>query len=281
MTRPLLRESLLGLQPQLSGGSPVGESVVVAERDRLEANPVAGGEDGGRIAPQIPQERRGAADEVPAAGALQRVDGGQGGGDGDGAGRHGGARGGAARQHQLGRQVAEVGVAGQEAHHVDVVGDGAVALDHLVRREARARCDLAEIGSEALVIADRKAPEPARVVGRVETGEERRQALLKLALRHCQGIVVDHEGAEGWDDLDDTGEGRSPHARGQRQHQRADAAVHPVAELDRQRGIAAGRNLIMVADSRGTHSRMAIRVSAPAFAGAEGLTPPLVWSYYK
>ena len=81
------------------------------------------------------------------------------------------------RQRELVRDVAQVGLPGQESEHVDVIGRRAVALDHLRRREVRARRDIAEIGRDALVVADRQPPGSARGLGR------RASPRISLAMR--------------------------------------------------------------------------------------------------
>ena len=150
--------------------------LVFAQRHRREARPCrrarAAAADAARA---LPQRHRRAPDEMPAARRLHREDAGHRRGDRERAGRNLQARRFAPRQRQLRRQVAQIGQARQEAEHVDVIGDGAVPLDHLRRRETGARRDIVEIGRKRLrrsrPAAARRGPAP-RVVA---------QALHQLA----------------------------------------------------------------------------------------------------
>ncbi len=163
------------------------------QRNRLEPHLVAGRQHRRRITAQVPQGHGRAPDQVPAAGALQRVDGRQRGGDGDGAWRHLGARVLPARQRQLRRQVAHVGVARQEPHHVDVIGRGAVAFGDFVRRQPSAVGDLGHIGRQARIVARRHAPEAACALRCFEAAQQRTQSRLQLRLRKHARVVIDRQ----------------------------------------------------------------------------------------
>ena len=203
-----------GSNRSLPGRASEPASLVFAERDRHEPHLVAGATGSRAARAGGPTARRRAPDEMPAAGALQRVDGRQRGGDRDGACRHGGARVLPPRQHQLVRQVAHVGKARQEAHHVDVIGHGAVALDHPVRRKPgaarRPRRDRARRwrGSRRECASGRPAS-----VGCAQSRQQRRESRFQLALRHRQRVVVDHERAKRRHQLHDAGNGRGLHPR--------------------------------------------------------------------
>ena len=146
----------------------------------------------------------------------------------------------AARQREFGRQVSHVGMARQKAHHVDMVGDRAVRLDHARRRQACAACDLGQIRRDAVMVKQTGMrhcrPEPS---AGAQSRQQRRQPLLQLPVRHHERVVVDRQRPKRGHDLHDPGNGSRRHPLGQCQHQRVHVAVHPVAKLDRERRVAA------------------------------------------
>ncbi len=219
------------------------QRLVLPERHRRERHLVAGGENRGRVAAQIPQRHRRAPQDVPAAGALQRIDHGHGHGDGDGAARHLEARILPARQLELLGQAAEIGQTRQESHHVDVVCCAAVALDDLGDAETHTRSNIGKVETDALVVAHWQAPVPARLFARRDAVDQRSDARLQLGLRQPDRIVVHHQRAEGRHHLDDARHGQVAQFLRQRHHAPAELAVDAIAELNDQRGVAAGQKL--------------------------------------
>ena len=163
---------------------------------------------------------RRAADQMPAARRLQRKDAGHGRRDRERAGWNLQPRRLPPRQRELRRQIAQIGLARQEAEHVDVIGDRAVPLDHLGRRKAgrgrRRRRDRAPGSRRSRPAAATAARPSSRSAGPASA----ERCVPERRRRQHQRIVVHQQRAEGRHALDHAVELRSFRRARQRQHPR-------------------------------------------------------------
>ena len=216
-----------------------------AQRDRPQSYLVAGGEQRARLRPRLPQCNRGASDHMPAAGGFQREDAGHGRCDCERAGRYSQSWSLAPLQRKLGRQVAHIGLARKKTQHVDMIVDAAVALDHLLRREARARRDLLEIRAEGPIVAHGKRPHAARQLAYLQIAHHQFDVRNQRCRRKDQWIVIHHERAEGGHRLDDAHEMLVVDAARQRQNPCAQPPVDAVAKLDGKRRVSRGQHFVL------------------------------------
>ena len=116
--------------------------------DALEGKQIARRQEDRLLAALVEHPERRTADQVPAARALEGIDGRHVHGDGDRRTRHAHARLGAARQVERLLEACDVGQPRHEAQHVDLEGRGEVERDHLFRLLLGALGDLGEVGRE-------------------------------------------------------------------------------------------------------------------------------------
>ena len=140
-------------------------------------------------------------------------------------------------------EPAEIGEARQEADHVDAVDCRRMDLDHLGRRHAVGFRHVLEVAPEFAAIDHRHAPAPA-------DGLARRQILRLLVHEPDQGLVIglnrvelNGQRAIGRYRLEQAGRCAGPDDVVEREDHAVDVRIDPVAELDCQGAVAAGKDL--------------------------------------
>jgi hypothetical protein len=187
-----------------------------------------------------------APDQMPATGALVRIDGGQRAGGRHAACRHTQARFAATGARQHCRQITHEWKTGQEAEHVDLAGEARMQAHHLCRRQSAGCRQVAEIGAtsgELIAIADRQLPKAsAAPVQRHRCAERGADAGLDGCTAGQQRVVDDGQRTESRHRFDDSAQAttrdglRQGHIEGG--HRGQQASLDTVAELDGQRRIA-------------------------------------------
>ncbi len=235
--------------------------------DRLELQPVAGPQQTRRVAAGVEQRQRRAADEVPAAGRLEGVDGRLVTGDrhrprGDPRPRR------LAPRHRQPRiESADIRKPGRETEHVDAMRRPRVGCDHPVRRQAGGVGNDLQIGSETSAVANRDPDQPViacrlggglgeqrgdprlqpfvrRLPGRPggvrrpRSCRGRRPALRAAAIGDSLRPVVDRDRAERRDHVDHSSDRRRQQPLGCRAHGPIDDRIDALLERDDQRAVA-------------------------------------------